>query len=121
MPQRKPFTPFEQGVIYGLHKHANWPLQQIATKLNTTKGAISKLICRVEREPRTPPLRGRPPVLTTQGFESIKSANWRALTFVSGRFDELFKRKATHEDLLNGNLSLLNDIKQSGCSGLKSM
>lgn len=66
MPQRKPFTPFEQGVIYGLHKHANWPLQQIATKLNTTKGAISKLICRVEREPRTPPLRGRPPVLTTR-------------------------------------------------------
>ena len=66
MPSTRCFTPFEKGQIYGLHKHAYWPLQKIATALDTTKGAVSKVITRIEAEPRTPPRRGRPPVLTTR-------------------------------------------------------
>ena len=66
MPSTRCFTPFEKGQICGLHKHAHWPLQQIATALDTTKGAISKVITRVEAEPRTPPRRGRPPLVTTR-------------------------------------------------------
>lgn len=71
MPQIKPFTSFEKGVIYGLQKHANWSLQQIATQLNTTKGAVSKLICRIERDPRTPPPQGMPLELTIRKFQYL--------------------------------------------------
>jgi transposase len=66
MPSTRCFTPFEKGQIYGLHKHAHWPLQRIATALDTTKGAVSKIIHRVESEPQTPTRKGRPPVITTR-------------------------------------------------------
>jgi transposase len=66
MPATKCFTPFEKGQIYGLYKHAHWPLKQIAAALDSTKGAISKVITRLEAEPRTPPRKGRPPAVTTR-------------------------------------------------------
>lgn len=65
-PRRKPFSDFEKGQIWSLYKHAHWPLQRIADIFSTTKGPISNAISRLERELRTPPRRGRPPVITTR-------------------------------------------------------
>ena len=66
MPHTRCFTPFEKGLIYGLHKHAHWPLQRIATAVNSSKGVISRVIARIEAEPHTPQRVGRPPIITTR-------------------------------------------------------
>jgi len=58
------FTPFDQGRIYGLYE-AGYSQREIAEKLNTDKGTIGRVLKRLERDPRTPPRRGRPTVLST--------------------------------------------------------
>ncbi len=83
-PTRKIFSPFEQGQIYGLHKHAHWPLQRIADALETTKSTVSRIIIRTERLPQTPPRRGRPPAVTTRKRRRlvnrlVSDANYRRL------------------------------------------
>lgn len=99
MARGKPFTPFEQGVIYGLYKHANWPLQQIATKLNTTKGTISTVITRLEREPKTPPRRGRPPVLTTRKRRRLINRLTADAYHRRLRIDQIAQLKDFHYDI----------------------
>lgn len=99
MARGKPFTPFEQGVIYGLYKHANWPLQQIATKLNTTKGTISTVITRLEREPKTPPRRGRPPVLTTRKRRRLINRLTADAYYRRLRIDQIAQLEDFHYDI----------------------
>ncbi|KXL43869.1 MAG: hypothetical protein FE78DRAFT_33160 [Acidomyces sp. 'richmondensis'] len=53
------FTPFDQGRIYGLHE-AGYSQREIAERLNTDKATIGRVLKRLERDPRTPPRRGRP-------------------------------------------------------------
>uniref|UniRef100_A0A9Q8P787 Uncharacterized protein n=1 Tax=Passalora fulva TaxID=5499 RepID=A0A9Q8P787_PASFU len=66
MPKGRVFTEFEKGEMWSLHKHAHWPLQQIADALHTNKGSVSSVISRLERvPPSTPKKRGPPPVINT--------------------------------------------------------
>jgi len=64
------FTPFDQGRIYGLHE-AGYSQREIAERLNTDKGTIGRVLKRLERDPRTPPRRGKPTVLSTSKHQRL--------------------------------------------------
>lgn len=63
---RKNLSQFDKGGVWALHKHAHWPLQRIATAIGCSKSTISRIINRIEREPKTPVRQGRPRVITTR-------------------------------------------------------